>query len=124
MAAFSLEQKIDDLLNDLEAKRIAISELGTPQLSELDVQGILELGSQAVPYLIQLLESENPKKVACIVLALSKTGNMEVKVHLQKLREKYRGRDHKTEWDYAVIGQCNLALQAFDQANQKKRFER
>ena len=33
---------------------------------------------------------------------------------LRELRATYQAREAKGEWEYAVIGQCNLALQALD----------
>jgi HEAT repeat protein len=110
-----LQEKINSLLRALEAQEPVEYELGTPQLVETtEVFELVDLGSCIVPYLLELIKSEKPKVTAYIVLVLDKLGDARTIKPLRELREKYQKQKHKTEWDYAVIGQCNAAIFALD----------
>ena len=106
------------MLAKLEQQEVVIIELGTPQIFETEeVNELVELGPEIVPYLIELLGSESPKKVAYIVLILGNIRDKRALEPLQKLRAEYQSLEHKTEWNYAVIGQCNTAIATLEQNN-------
>ncbi len=111
----SLQEKINSVLRALEAQEPVEYELGTPQLVETkEVIELVDLGSRIVPYLLELTKSEEPKATAYIVLVLDKLRDARAIKPLRELREKYQKHKHKTEWDYAVIGQCNVAIDALE----------
>jgi len=110
-----LHEKTKMLLRSLEARESLIYELGTPQLIETEeVTQLIEMGPKIIPCLIELAESGTPKSVAYIVLVLGKLGDRTVVDVLREFRAKYQIPEHKTEWEYAVIGQCNLAIEALE----------
>ena len=57
-----------------------------------------------------------PKVVAYIVSVLVKLGDLRASAPLRELRATYQAIEPKTEWIYAVIGQCNLAIATLEQA--------
>jgi len=42
---------------------------------------------------------------------LNQLGDVRALAALLDLRARYQQRETKDEWDYAVIGQCNLAIE-------------
>lgn len=113
----TLQKKIDLLLRSLEAQELFIYELGTPQPIETDaIKKLVDLGPQIVPYLIELTKSETPKKLVYIVLVLGRLGDARAIEALRELRKKYMILKAKTEWEYAVIGQCNIAIDLLEKA--------
>jgi hypothetical protein len=69
-----------------------------------------------VPDLIDRTKFETLKVVAYIVSVLVKLGALRTSAPLRELRATYQAIEPKTEWIYAVIGQCNLAIATLEQA--------
>ena len=49
-----------------------------------------------------------------VARVLKKIGDARALANLRRLRSRYQALDQKNEWDFAVIGQCNLAIQALE----------
>jgi HEAT repeat protein len=108
-------RRVEALLDALEDLESPGSELGTPvlaQSSELDE--IVALGPAAVPQLLSLLQDQTAKVAAYLVLALNRIGDRRALEDLRRLRSHYQALDSQGEWEYAVIGQCNLAIRALE----------
>jgi len=115
------QEKINQLLRSLEVNDPIIYELGTPQLAETDeVSELVSFGHQIVPYLLELTETETPRVVAYIVLTLGKLGDVRAIDRLRSLRAEYQMIEPKTEWHYAAIGQCNVVIEALEQATEQR----
>jgi hypothetical protein len=112
MNSFSLAQKVESLLRDLDGAEPLSFDLGTPDLPETDaVHSLVSMGPVVVPYLLEHLQRKDPKKrIAYIVLVLNHLGDARALAPLLALRTRYQEREIKNEWDYAIIGQCNLAI--------------
>jgi HEAT repeat protein len=109
----ALRARIERLIESLEAQEPPDESLGTPELSETAaVRELVGLGPEAIPYLAERLQTEPAKVVAYLVLALGKLGDARVVESLSELRSTYQAREPKDEWDHAVIGQCNVAIEA------------
>lgn len=110
------ESRVDVLLEALAAREPAAMDLGTPHLDEgaPEFEEIQKRGSQAVPYLIARAPTAPAQQAAWIVLALGKIGDIQALEPLRKLRADYQARRNKTMWDFAVIGQINVALGRFE----------
>ena len=112
------QAEVDRLLNALENQEVPIYELGTPDLLETeDTNALINMGQKIVPYLVMRSEESPSKTTAYIVYILGRLGDRNVVPHLLKLRERFQKLDAKTEWDYAVIGQCNLAIERLNRIN-------
>jgi hypothetical protein len=104
-----------DRLQDLEPTEY---DLGTPQLEIVeDIDKIIALGRRALPYLLVQAERRQAKAVAYIVLILGKIGIVEAIEPVRAIRAQYQALDNKDPWDYAVIGQANVALALLDNAS-------
>ena len=107
-----LQSEVDQLLKSIEEKEVPIYELGTPEILETkETISLINLGPRIIPYLLMMSEKSSSKIVAYIVYILGRLGYKEVIPHLLKLRERFQKLETKTGWDYAVIGQCNLAIE-------------
>jgi len=109
-------EQIDSLLSDLERVEPASFDLGTPELFEVDaVHQLVVMGKTIVPHLLERMQGDVPKKrIAYIVLVLNYIGDVRALAPLVDLRACYQQRETKDEWDYAVIGQCNLAIEQLE----------
>lgn len=112
MKPLTLSEKIDSFLSELELVEPISFDLGTPSLPEVDtVYQLVTMGQEIVPYLLECIQSDVSKKgLAYIVLVLNHIGDIRALVPLVNLRVHYQQREEKDEWDYAVIGQCSLAI--------------
>ncbi len=111
----AIQKRIKILVESLENKEVIIYDLGTPQIAETEeVRELVALGNRIVPYLMEMARTAKPKVVAYIVLVLSKLTSENTVIFLHKLKARYQAIESKTEWEYAVIGQCNVALYALD----------
>jgi hypothetical protein len=117
MNSLTLPEKVDSLLSELDLAEPVSFDLGTPELPELDaVRELAAMGTAIVPHLLERMQSNVPKKrIAYIVLVLNRLGDLRALAPLLDLRMRYQQSKIKGEWDYAVIGQCNLAIQALQQ---------
>ncbi|HLG13143.1 MAG TPA: hypothetical protein VJH03_01300 [Blastocatellia bacterium] len=107
-----LQQEVDRLLTALAAQESFISELGTPHLAETEELDLLvALGLEVLPYLIEEMKSESPRRVAYVALVLGRLGDSRAIDPLRELKLRYQAMDAKSEWEYAVIGQCNTAIE-------------
>lgn len=109
----SLTKKVDSLLQSLEQTQPIFHSLGTPELADNDeaVGQLVGMGSQIVPHLIHRIQGNAPQKTAAYVaLVLGQLGDARALEPLRALRARYQTRKSQHEWDYAVIGQCNVAL--------------
>ena len=99
-------------LADLEAPE---SELGTPVLvHSRELDELVALGLAALPHLLRLLPDRPAKAAAYIVLAVGMIGDHIALDDVRRLRSRYQALDPKGPWEFAVIGQCNLAIQALE----------
>jgi hypothetical protein len=113
MTSLKRAEKAKSLLNELDAVEPVSFNLGTPELAETDaVHQLVAMGAAIVPYLLESIQGDKPKRrVAYVVLALNRIGDIRAIAPLIDLRAYYQQREPKDEWDYAVIGQCNLAIE-------------
>jgi hypothetical protein len=106
-------QKVDSLLQALEQMQSMFHSLGTPVLAENDetLRQLVRMGTKIVPYLVDRVQSDAPKKTAAYAaMVLGRLGDARGVEPLRDLRARYQMRKAKDEWDYAVVGQCNVAL--------------
>lgn len=106
-------EKVDSLLQSLEQTEPIFHSLGTPELAENDeaVRQLVGMGKQIVPHLVQLIQGNAPRKTAAYVaMVLGLIGDARAVEPLRALRARYQTRKSQHDWDYAVIGQCNVAL--------------
>jgi hypothetical protein len=113
MKLLHLTEKVDSVLRSLDSVDSISFDLGTPELPEVDaVQDLVTMGPPIVPLLLERVFEDGPKKrIAYTVLILHRIGDPRAAEPLQKLRARYQEHENKDEWDYAVIGQCNLAIE-------------
>lgn len=108
-------RRIQSLLDALEGLESPASDLGAPLLAHSEeLDEIIALGPAMVPQLLRLLENQPAKTAAYVVAALNEIGDRRALAGLRRLRSHYQALDEKNEWDFAVIGQCNLAIQAME----------
>jgi HEAT repeat protein len=117
MNLLSLSKQVDLLLSDVDRMEPASFDLGTPEISESSaINELVNMGAEIVPLLIERLKSsESKKQAAHIVLVLNRIGDTRALVPLLDLRQRCQELENKNEWDYAVIGQCNLAIEHLQQ---------
>ncbi len=113
MTSLTPAKKVDSLLSDLNRVEPISFDLGTPELFEIDaVRQLLAMGTAIVPHLLECLQGNvSKKRIAYVVLVLNHLGDVRALAPLRDLRARYQQRETKDEWDYAVIGQCNLAIE-------------
>lgn len=113
MSAGSLFEQVDVLLSELDKVEPVAFDLGTPQLPAVDaVYQLAAIGPQIVPHLLERARDEASKKrIAYIVMVLGLIRDDRALEPLQTLRVRYQQQERKDEWDYAITGQCNLALE-------------
>lgn len=110
-------EDIEQILAELDLAEPVSFDLGTPDLQDVDaVWRLVALGPPIVPRLLeQIRERGIPKKrIAYVVLALARLDGIGTMPALCELRERFQRREFKDEWDYAVIGQCNLAIKEIE----------
>lgn len=118
MPSSSLESQIEALLTQIEAESPVIYDLGTPQIVETQtVRDLLALGQPIVPYLLDQLQTASPKVTAYLVFVLGRLGDSSTLAPLQTVRTRYKNIPNKTDWEYAVIGQCNIAIDNLEPVN-------
>jgi hypothetical protein len=112
MEQHELSQKVDQFLGDVDRIEPVSYDLGTPALLETEALHLLVgLGPAVVPVLLERLpREESAKRSAYLVLALNKLHDQRALAPLRELRARCQLRAGKNEWDYALIGQCNLAI--------------
>lgn len=112
MSSIALYEKIDALLSELDRAEPISFNLGVPELPELDaVHQLVTMGNAILPRLLKCLQGNMSKKrIAYVVMVLKHLDDARALVPLINLRAQYQNREVKDEWDYAVIGQCNLAI--------------
>jgi hypothetical protein len=113
MESRALSRKVDSLLSELDRAEPISDNLGTPDLPDLDaMEQLVAMGTEIVPHLLERLPGNVPKqRTAYMVQILNRLGDVRALAPLLELRTRYQQRETKDEWDYAVIGQCNLAIQ-------------
>ena len=106
-------EQVDLFLSDLDRVDPVSFHLGTPELPEVGaVRGLVSMGAEIVPLLLERVRrSGSKKRIAYIVLVLNRIGDIRALAPLLDLRPRYQELETKDEWDYAVIGQCNLAIE-------------
>ena len=119
MQSLSLPEKIDSLLSELDAVEPVSYDLGTPGLPEVDaMRQLIAMGTEIVPHLLERLSgAESKKRIAYIVLVLKYLGDVRALAPLLDFCARFRQRETKDEWDYAVIGQCNLAIEQLQKSS-------
>jgi hypothetical protein len=116
MTSVTPAEQVDSLLSDLDRVEPVSFDLGTPEMLEVNaVHQLVAMGTAVVPHLLERMQGDAPKKrIAYIVLVLSHIGDVRALAPLVSLRALYQQREAKDEWDYAVIGQCNLAIEQLE----------
>lgn len=111
-----LAQKVDALLDELNRVAPVSYDLGTPELPEVSAfRALVDMGREITPLLIERIHRPgSSKRIAYIVMALNHLGDMRALAPLRALDARYRSLAMKDEWDYAVIGQCNMAIEALE----------
>lgn len=112
-------EDIESILADVDRVDPVWFDLGTPELPDVDaVQRLVSLGPPIVPHLLERLRDDGvPKKrIAYLVLALARLGDIRALSALRELRESHQRRESRHVWDYVVIGQCNLAIEHLEQS--------
>lgn len=104
--------KIDSILASLETVEPTWDSLGTPEPAETeDFVKLVAMGEDAVPHLIARASlRDSPRQMAYIAKALGRIGDPIAVTTLRELRQVFQAKEPKNEWDFAVIGQCNVAL--------------
>ena len=105
-------EQVHSLLRELDRAEPLSFDLGTPEVFEFHpVHQLVAMGPAIVPHLLKRMQGDVPKKrVAYIVLALRLIGDVRALTPLVNLCAICNERETKNEWDYAVIGQCKLAI--------------
>ena len=118
MEPFTLTEKVDSLLDDLDRAEPVSFDLGTPQLSETAaMHALVDMGTETMPILLERIQGSGSKKrIAYIVLVLNNIGDIRALTPLRDLRARYQQFETKDEWDYAIIGQCNLAIKKLEES--------
>jgi hypothetical protein len=116
MTSLTPAQQVDSLLSNLDRVEPISFDLGTPEVLEIDaVRQLVAMGTAVVPLLLERLQGDVPKKrIAYIVLVLNHIGDVRALAPLVELRALYQQRNIKDEWDFAVLGQCNLAIEQLE----------
>ncbi|MFQ6024755.1 MAG: hypothetical protein ACE5NW_18735 [Acidiferrobacterales bacterium] len=105
------KNKIDSFLASIGSIEPTMFDLGTPQLDLTEeMKEIIGIGSKIVPYLLKRMQSASPKEVAYLVFMLRHLDDLRTMEPLRKLKKHYETIERKTEWDFAVIGQCNMVI--------------
>jgi len=107
------KKNLDLLLGSLERTQPMFYSHGTPVLAENDeaVRQLVEMGAEIVPDLVRRIQGDIPKATAAYAaMVLGRLGDVRAVGPLSNLRDRYQTREPKDEWDFAVIGQCNIAL--------------
>jgi hypothetical protein len=107
-----LADRVDKLLGELEGVEPPFESLGTPVLGESDaLDKLVSMGAEIVPLLVERTrENVGGKKLAYIALVLSRIGERQAAEPLRALRARLQAWPAKDQWDYAAIGQCDIAL--------------
>jgi len=112
MTALALGEQVDRLLSVFDRLDPVSFDLGTPDVSESGaVDELVNMGAKIVTLLLERIQTNvSKRRIAYIVLALNRLGDGRALPILLELRGNFQGIETKDEWDYAVIGQCNLAI--------------
>jgi len=107
-----VDRAVATFVKGAEGLPVGVVELGTPDI-RLTSEGerLLAMGERVLPAALRLLEADDPRVVASTVLVLRSLGNPSHRPLLQALRERFSQKPSKSPWDFAVIGQCNLAIE-------------
>jgi hypothetical protein len=107
------KDKVLELLRSISNREPQVYDLGTPELVEgPEIEQLIAMGPHIVPYLLELAQSEEPRQVAYIIRVLRNLGDRKTIEALRALKSQYQAKEPKTPWDWAVIGQANLAMDA------------
>lgn len=119
MKSLTLAEQIDSLLSEVDVAEPVSFNLGTPELPEFEaVHQLVAMGTMIVPHLLERIHVNVPKKrIAYLTLVLNHLGDIRALAPLLDLRARYQQREIKDEWDYAIIGQCNLAIEKLQKSS-------
>jgi|SRR5580658_11386017 hypothetical protein len=114
-------EQVDSLLDALDGAEPVSFDLGTPELPDVGaIEELVDMGAGIVPLLLERIgTSQSMKRIAYIVLVLNRIGDIRALAPLLDLCARYGKLDTKDEWHYAVIGQCNAAIERLSRAGQK-----
>lgn len=112
MTSLTPAEQVDSLLDALDRAPVSF-DFGTAEVFELnEVHQLAAMGTAIVPQLLERIRGDVPKKrVAYITLVLNHIGDIRALAALIELCTFYQQRETKDEWDYAVVAQCNLAIE-------------
>jgi len=105
-------ENVDRLLGELDRAEPPFESLGTPIVAGGDaLQKLISMGAEIIPHLVERMgETADAKRLAYFALILGRIGEKQAREPLRVLRARFQARPSKDEWDYAVIGQCDIAL--------------
>jgi hypothetical protein len=113
--------RADSLLHALAAQEPVGYSLGTPELLESDEVGeLVQLDAAIVPHLVDLTRSDRPRELAYVALVLGRIGDARALEPLRALRARVRARETKDMWDFAVIGQANVAIDRLERRSSRR----
>ncbi|MET0463424.1 MAG: hypothetical protein ABW007_09720 [Chitinophagaceae bacterium] len=107
--------EVEDIIQQLGKKEAEGSRLGTPVL-DLSAPAFVALvahGSVVVPYLVSILQTAASRQAAWIVAALRLINDPSAERPLRDACARVNTVDVSDEWDYALRGECHLALKQF-----------
>lgn len=111
------EAEVKKLISSFAEHEPPLWNHGVPFLVDtLATQTLVQMGQEAVPGLIEGLDSENPKIAMYAAYCLGQIGDGSALPALRQARERYLAQEPKREYDFGVIS-------AMDQAEEKLATE-
>jgi hypothetical protein len=107
--------EVKNIIQHLGEKEAEGSRLGTPVL-DLSVPAFVALvdhGKAVVPHLVSMLQTAASRQAAWIVAALRLINDPSAEHPLREACARVNSIEISDEWDYALRGECYLALKQF-----------
>jgi HEAT repeat protein len=103
------DAEVEGLLRAASSTDIVAADLGTPQVGvSTEMERLVELGTAAVPSLVELARTGDARTAAHAVHALGRIGGASAVDAIREICERYAGREG--DWERSVRGACNVAL--------------
>jgi hypothetical protein len=108
-----VRDRVGRLLASLATRETVVEELGTPDLEEgPELEELVGMGSAALPALLFALGEQDSRRLAYTLRALGRIGDPAAIDAIEDARARLQAIADKGGWDYAALGQANLALEA------------
>ncbi len=105
-------EKVRKLIAQCERVEPPFTSLGTPYVGlDKESQKVIDLGTDAVPYLCELIPSATPHAAAYIAFCLGQLGDSRAIPMLKETLDRFEKKKDKGPFDYAFIGNAREALQ-------------